>query len=329
LRPPPGGRKLPVVIRRRLLTTPPGADYSIRVLGDRRKLLRDFYHALLRGPWWVTIASISGVFLAANALFALGYVATGGIVHAAPGSFRDAFFFSVQTMGTIGYGALYPESPLANTLVVAECITGLTLTALATGLVFAKFSRSTARVAFTHEAVIAPMDGVPTLMFRLGNQRGNQIVDAQIRAVLVRTERTAEGVAFYRTLDLALTRGHAMSLSRSWSVMHRIDAHSPLAGRTPESFAAEETEIGVMVIGLDDITMQPVHAGYRYFARDVLWGARHADILSESADGNLVLDLAKFHDVVPSAPLPAFPYPRPDAPALPGAGRPIESQRRR
>jgi len=314
---------------RRLTTTPPGADYSIRVLGDRRKLLRDFYHALLRGPWWVTIAAISGVFLAANAVFALGYVVTGGVAHAAPGSFRDAFFFSVQTMGTIGYGALYPESPLANTLVVAEGITSLTLTALATGLIFAKFSRSTARVAFTHEAAIAPRDGVPTLMFRLGNQRGNQIVDAQIRAVLTRTERTAEGVSFYRMIDLPLSRGHALSLSRSWSVMHPIDAASPLAGRTPESFAAEETEIAIMVVGLDDITMQPVHASYRYFSRDVLWGARHADILSESPDGNLVLDLGKFHDVVSSAPIPGFPYPRPDTPALPPAGRAIESPRRR
>jgi inward rectifier potassium channel len=291
--------------------TPPGADYVIKVLGDRASPVRDFYHALLRRPWWVTIASISGCFLLVNAIFAAAFLAAGGIEHANPGSFLDAFFFSVQTMGTIGYGALYPASPLANVLVVAESIASLTLTALATGLVFAKFSRSTARLAFTREAVISLVDATPTLMFRLSNQRGNRIVDARITAVLVRKELTAEGATFYRMIDLRLSRERALSLSRSWSVMHPIDAASPLAGKTPEALAADETEIGVMVVGLDDTSMQPVHASHQYFARQVLWGARHADILSESSDGNMVIDLDKFHDVELTPPSDGFPYPRP------------------
>jgi inward rectifier potassium channel len=287
----------------------PGADYGIRVLGDRPAILRDFYHALLRLPWWVTIAAISVSFLAANAVFAGAYLCTGGIAHAGRWSFLDAFFFSVQTMGTIGYGAMFPESPLANTLVVAESITSLTLTALATGLVFAKFSRSTARLVFTRQAVISPMNGQPTLMFRLGNQRGNKIVDAQIRAVLVRKELTAEGGTFYRMLDIRLTRERALSLARSWSVMHPIAGDSPLVGRTPETLASEETEISVMVVGLDDTTMQPIHASHQYYAHQVLWGARHADILSEAADGNLDLDLAKFHDIEATPATADFPYP--------------------
>jgi inward rectifier potassium channel len=287
----------------------PGADYGIRVVGDRNAPLRDFYHALLRRPWWVTIAVISGSFLVANAVFAGAYLITGGIAHAARLSFLDAFFFSVQTMGTIGYGALYPESRLANVLVVAESITGLTITALATGLVFAKFSRSTARLAFTREAVISPVNGVPTLMFRLGNQRGNRIVDAQIRAVIIIKERTAEGRTFYPMIDLKLTRQRALSLSRSWSVMHIIDRTSPLYGKTPETLVSDEAEITVMVVGLDDITMQPIHASHIYFASQVLWGARHADILSESADGNLMLDLNKFQDTEPTQATPEFPYP--------------------
>jgi inward rectifier potassium channel len=289
----------------------PGADYGIRVLGDRRAPLRDFYHALLRRPWRHTIAAISAVFLSANALFALAYVATGGVAHATPRSFSDAFFFSVQTMGTIGYGSMYPESPAANMLVVVESITSLTLTALATGLVFAKFSRSTARVVFTREVVISTVDGVPTLALRLGNQRGNRIVDAQIRAVLVRKEVSAEGNVFYRMLDLRLSRQHALSLSRSWAVMHPIDASSPLYGKTPEAVAADETELSVMVVGLDETTMQPIHASHQYFARQILWGARHADILSEAPDGDLIMDLDKFHDTEPTAPSAPFPYPRP------------------
>ena len=296
--------------RRQLHLRPPGADYSIVIRGDKRSPLRDFYHSLLRRPWWVTVATISCAFLAANALFAGAYLATGGIVHAGSTSFPDAFFFSVQTMGTIGYGAMYPESPAANLLVVVESIASLLLTALSTGLVFAKFSRSTARIVFSNNAVIWPMNGVPTLMFRMGNLRGNQIVDAQIRVVMTRTERNPDGTAFYRMLDLKLTRERALSLSRSWSVLHPGGPDSPLAGHTPESLIAEEVEVQIMVVGLDDVTMQPVHAGHRYFANQILWGARHADVLSETPDGNLLLDLSKFHDTEPSVPTPDFPYPR-------------------
>ena len=286
-----------------------GADYEIRIVGDKRAPLRDFYHALLERPWWVTIAAISGAVLAANAFFAVVYLLVGGVAHAGAASFRDAFFFSVQTMGTVGYGAMFPESTAANLVVTAESITGLTLTALATGLVFAKFSRSTARLVFTEKATISPLNGVPTLSFRLGNQRGNQIVDAQIKVVLIRTEQTGEGRLFYRMLDLALTRQRALSLSRSWNVLHVIDRESPLHGETPASLAAKEIELQVQVIGLDDATMQMVHGGHRYFARDILWGQRLADVLSETPDGHLLLDLRKFHDVEPTAPTAEFPYP--------------------
>jgi len=287
----------------------PGADYVIRVIGIQPTPFSDFYHALLRYSWWVTIAAISVAFLAANVVFALLFLILGGIKNAAPGSFADAFFFSVQTMGTIGYGALYPGSTASNLLVVAEAITGLSLTALATGLVFAKFSLPTARLVFSRSAVIFPLNGVPTLAFRLGNQRANQIVDAKIRVVMVRTEKTAEGAAFYRLLDLKLTRDRALSLSRSWSVLHILDRDSPLFGATPEKLLAEEVELQVMVVGLDDTTMATIHASHRYFAPQIHFGASLADVLSEADDGNLVLDLRRFHEVRPTQPTPDFPYP--------------------
>jgi inward rectifier potassium channel len=297
------------VRRKPRLFRPPGADYQIRIVGDRSTPLRDFYHGLLRLPWSVTIAAIAGIFLAGNAVFALGFLITGGVANARPGSFADAFFFSAQTMGTIGYGAMYPQSTAANALVVAEAIVGLTLTALATGLVFSKFSRSTARVAFSREACIAPINGVPTLMFRMSNQRGNQIVDAQVRVVLSRTERTAEGTTFYRMYDLVLTRERIPSLSRSWTVFHTIVPGSPLHQLTPARAAEQGVELGATVVGLDDISMQTVHANHRYYGRSIAWGARHADVLSEDAAGDLVLDLNKFHDIEPTKPTPDFPFP--------------------
>jgi inward rectifier potassium channel len=295
--------------RRPVAFRAPGADYEIRVVGDRATPLRDFYHAMLQLPWWATIVAISAAFLVTNALFAVGYLVVGGVSHATPASFRDAFFFSVQTMGTIGYGAMFPESTAANVLVVAESIVSLLLTAVSTGLVFAKFSRPTAQFVFSRRAVIAPVNGVPTLMFRLGNQRGNQIVNAEITLVLVRTERTTEGETFYRMLDLKPSRARALSLSRSWNVLHPIDAQSPLTGETPASVAEKEVELQVMVIGTDDISMQTVHAAHRYFAKDIVWGARMADVLTETPDGHLQLDLTRFHDVEPTAPAPGFPYP--------------------
>ena len=141
------------------------------------------------------------------------------------------------------------------------------------------------------------MNGVPTLMFRISNERGNRIVDAQIRAVASRTETTLEGTQMYRLLDLKLVRDRTLSLQRSFSVMHVIDATSPLYGQDATSLVEQDFDIYVMLVGLDDVTMQIVHASHQYYPPQILWNSRHVDILSEKPDGSLVLDLTKFHDV--------------------------------
>ena len=270
---------------------------ATRILGGTRRPFSDLYHALLRAPWRWTFAAIAAGYLVANALFAVGYTITGGIT--GPGDYVHAFFFSVQTMGTIGYGVLEPESTPANVLVVFESIVSLILTAVATGLVFAKFSRPTARMLFSRNLVISPMDGVPTLAFRIGNMRGNTIVDAQIRLVLVRKELTAEGKVFYRMLDLPPTRDRAPSLSRAWVVLHTIDERSPLFGATAETLREWDAEIDVLVVGLDDTQMASVHAIHRYDYPDVKFGMRLGDMITEEG-GDFIIDLAKFHDVEPA-----------------------------
>lgn len=302
---------------KKIIMRPQGANYEIHVVGARPTPLRDFYHLILQRSWALTIALMAAVFLGVNTLFAVAYLGTGGVAHARPGSFFDAFAFSVQTMGTIGYGALYPESEAAHVLVVIECLVGLLLTALYTGLVFAKFSRPVARIVFSRRAAIAPMNGVPTLALRIGNERGNAIVDAQLRVCLARTERTEEGKGFFRMLDLKLARDRALSLSRSFTVLHPIDKDSPLFGMTPEQVGAAQVELQVLVLGLDDVTMQSVHASHQYFAEDIIFGARHADILTEQDDGSLLLDLRRFHDTEPAEPTPDFPYPSSSGPAAP------------
>lgn len=289
-----------------------GYESDIVVVGAASHPLRDAYLLVLRTPLSVVLAGIASTFLLVNVVFACLYVATGGVANAADGSFKDAFFFSVQTMGTIGYGAMYPQTTAANLLVVAESVVGIVLVALATGIVFARFSQSRGTVVFSDRACIAPMDGVPTLMIRVGNDRASAIFDAAIRVVLTRTERTAEGMTFYRMYDLSLARDRSPALMRSWTVLHRIDEASPLFGMTPETCLAQETELLVSLVGTDDTSLQPVHARVRYDAPDLVWGARPADILSELPDGRLTLDVRRFHDIVPTKPTSAFPYPTPE-----------------
>jgi len=282
--------------------------YEIRVVGGPPFDLRDLYHLLLRVPWWAALGFIVVAYLALNAAFALLYLLAGGVAQAAPGSFADAFFFSVQTMGTIGYGAMYPTTWLANALVVAESVTGLVVTALATGLVFARFSQTRARVTFSRRLALGPLDGVPSLMIRIGNERRGRIMSAGFRLTLARSVRTAEGVAIYRNVDLPLLRGRAPSLSRAWMVVHRLEPGSPLAGDTPRSLADGEAELTLEVSGVDEISGQPVHALRTWLARDVAWGTRFSDVISETADGNLLLDLGRFDDLTPTEPLRDFPY---------------------
>jgi len=282
--------------------------YEIRVVGGPPPGLRDLYHSLLRVSWWAALAVIVGAYLALNALFAVFYLALGGVANAAPGSFADAFFFSVQTMGTIGYGSMYPVTRLANGVVVAESVSGLLFTALATGLVFVRFSQSRARVVFSSRVAMGPMDGTPTLMIRVGNARIDRIVGASFRLTLVRSTRTKEGVAVYRNEDLPLVRERADALARSWMVIHRVAPGSPLLGETPESLAASDAELTLSVTGTDETSMQPAHAQHTWLHRSIVWGARLADVLSETPEGDMLLDLRRFHEVVPTEPTPEFPY---------------------
>ena len=283
---------------------------EVEIVGTTPHPFRDLYHALLRLSWAYTLALIGIVYLAINAVFAVAYLFFGGIAGARQGSFVDAFFFSVQTMGTIGYGAMHPHSIGANAIVVLQSVVGLVITALATGLVFAKFSLNPSQVVFTRDVTISLWDGVPTLSFRLGNDRGSTIVDAQIRLALIRTEVTKEGITFYRMIDLQLARERSPAVARSWTVMHPITETSPLHGTDPAALAKLEAELVATVVGVDDTSLQPVHARQRWEHRSIRWGARHVDILSELADGRIRLDISRFHDIVETEPTPEFPYPR-------------------
>lgn len=293
--------------RERRQRTDDGQEIILRGAAPSR--LGDLYHGFLRAPWHVALGAVVGGFVLINALFAAAYLAAGGVAGARPGSLFDAYAFSVETMATIGYGEMHPTSALAHLLVIVEAIVGLLVTALVTGLAFAKFSQPRARIVFSDRLALGPMNGVPTLSFRVGNERGNNILEATVRVVLVRSEPLAEGGVFYRMYDLPLARERSPALSRSWNAMHAVVPGSLLYGCTPDDLRRDEVELIVTVVGTDDTSLQPVHARKRYVDSDIVWGARLADVLTIQDDGAFVLDLERFHHVLPTAPTEGFPYP--------------------
>lgn len=261
---------------------------------------RDPYHLLLTIPWPGFLGLIALFYLTTNALFALAYLAGGDcIANARPGSFLDAFFFSVQTLASIGYGAMFPKTTYANIIVTIEAMMGLVGIAVLTGLAFARFSRPTARVIFSRVAVIAPHNRVPTLMFRAANKRRNQILEAQLRVYLMRDEVTTEGQFIRRFHELNLLRNQTPSFTLSWTAMHPIDELSPLYGMTPESLVATKTSIVVSLSGIDETVAQVLHARQTYAAHEILWNNQFVDIFYHTSDGHRYIDYNYFHDVVP------------------------------
>lgn len=276
------------------------ADQIVR-LGLQDSVTNDLYHRALMVKWRLFLLAAAVIYIGINLVFAVLYSLQPGSISNA-GGFADAFFFSVQTIATIGYGAMAPATIYANLLVTAETLVGLSLLAIATGLVFARFSRPTARVLFSRHAVVRPRNGTPTLMFRMANQRRNQILQAEVAITLVRDEITAEGEAMRRFYDLHLARAHSPVFVMSFTVMHEIDATSPLHGATAESLAAQEAELVVSMIGIDETVAQPVHARWSYRAEDIRWNERLVDVLGYLEDGRRALDFARFHDTEPDEP---------------------------
>jgi inward rectifier potassium channel len=269
---------------------------EVELVGVPRHIGRDLYHFLLRVPWSVDLLLLSATFVGANLLFGLIYYWSGG-VHGAQ-TYWDAFFYSVETMGTIGYGEMYPTTSLAHTVVTVEALTEIFLIAVTTGLVFAKFSIPRARVQFAAHPVIGIYDGALTLQMRIGNERDSRLIEATVRVVAFRTEHTKEGIKVYRMHDVELERDRSPALLRSWTVMHKITEGSLFHGGTPESIKRDEIELIVTLTGTDELSAQRLWAQTRYVDKDIVWGARYADVLSELPDGRLRIDMSRFHETV-------------------------------
>jgi inward rectifier potassium channel len=288
---------------------------TIEIIGARSPGLRDFYHYMVGASWGRSLAILAGCFLAVNALFALIYMLTGGINNAAEGSFADAFFFSVQTLGTIGYGAMYPVSLAANLVVTVETMLGLMGLAITTGLVFAKFSRPTARIMFSKVALIATRDGVRTLMFRVANERSNSVVEATVKVSLLRSEVTREGESVRKMYEVPLVRNTSPAFILSWTVLHPVVPGSVLHGLTQEEMVKQDVQLFVSLTGLDETTSQTIHARHTYQVSDLVWDARFVDVITMHPDGRRVVDYGRFHETLPVDPPAAEAAPAPDVKA--------------
>ena len=297
---PPGPsptRQLPPQMRS-LARLPRGQRMAI-VKGQDKGRFMDFYHQVLTVSWPWFFVELAAAFIAVNLAFAFLYVLDrGGIANARPGSFADAFFFSVQTLGTLGYGVMAPKTLYTNLLVTVESFSGILTIALFTGIIFARFSRPFARVIFSNVAVVAPFDGVPTLMFRAANQRGEAILDAGIIVTLARQHTTVEGVTMRRFQELKLLRSNTALFALSWTVMHPIDQDSPLYGLSPEDMLDRDMEIVVMLNGLDEIVADRIYARHAYWADEIVWNRRFVDVISATPNGRRVVDLTRFHDTI-------------------------------
>ena len=270
---------------------------DIFVIGAERRGLTDLYHQVLTMPPWGLPVLLAAAYLLANVVFAGLYLVTGGVQGMRPGSFADAFFFSVQTLSTIGYGGMTPTGFAANLVVTVEAFFGLGLVAVTTGLIFARFSRATARVVFSRVAVITNFEGVPTLMFRAANQRGNQILEAEVMLNLLRQTRTSEGHVFRRFQELKVERARTPMFALTWTVLHTIDESSPLYGATREDLLEWQAEIVIVLSGADDIFAQRIHARHSYMPDEILWNQKFEDVLHIDDQGNRVIDYGRLHDV--------------------------------
>lgn len=282
---------------------------------------REPYRFMLAIPWPGFLLAIAASYLLLNLAFTLLYAldlgGIGGVPAGQQATLLDAFFFSVQTLGSIGYGMLHPSSLWVNLVVTVEAFFGLLFIAVTTGLAFARFSRSRARLQFSRLATIEPWQEVPTLTFRVASVRQNSLVDGRIKASLVIDEPCPEGRTMRRIVPLPLVRDQSITLQLMWTVMHRINADSPLHGLGQEELERRHGEILVAFQGIDEILLAPVHFRCSYGVGDLRFGERFRDMVRMDGPDSLCLDFSRFDETEPlDLPLdpPLNPPLRPGAP---------------
>ncbi|TGE15254.1 ion channel [Hymenobacter elongatus] len=275
-------------------------DGSFNVLRrSSRSHVHDLYQELITLSWGPFMALLMGVLTLVNVLFAGGYLllgldnlsGTAALSHIPP--FLQAFFFSVQTFTTVGYGSISPNSIGTGVLASVEALTGLLMAALATGLLYGRFSRPRAGILFSHTALMSRRaDGTRNLQFRVANRHRSTLVDLRARVLLQFTD--ANGNRSYQ--DLPLERESVYFFPLNWTIVHDITPESPLHNLTAADLAAREAEILILLKGYDDTFAQDVHSRNSYRFDELEWDRRYVRAYDIREDGILVLDLDRLHE---------------------------------
>jgi len=273
---------------------------SIERRGIARHGLRDLYYNLMTLELPALLGLMVSYFLAVNLAFAAIYCAFGGLGGGGGhGRFGDAFFFSVQTFSTTGYGTVYPVSLAANLISSSEILLGQMNIALVTGVLFARLSRPRPRVLFSKVVVVREIRGVPTVMFRVANERRSEISEAHISVVVTMDEDDGDGGRMRRFLRLKLEREETPVFALSWLVVHKILPDSPLYGKNRAALAESGNVMVCSLTGTDEALGATVSARHVYGAEDVRFNHRFVDVIDHNADGDMSIDYRRFHDTVP------------------------------
>ena len=276
--------------------------FEMRKRGVARFDWHDPYHFALSLTWPQFALLFLCLYLGINLLFAVLYMLVpGAIANARPGNFGDAFFFSMETLATVGYGAMSPATLYGHLIAAAEIIVGVAFSAIMTGLTFVRFSRARSKMLYAERPVVAAFNGRPTLMLRIANGRAGMLVEAKAELAALIREQTQEGQMFRRIHDLKLVRGRLHMFPLTWTLMHEIDQKSPLHGIGPERLAGMDFRLFVAVKARDYVLAADVYDARTYTAADIAFGMRYADAVSIDAQGRTVADLGRLSLIEPDA----------------------------
>ncbi|HWE45683.1 MAG TPA: ion channel [Caulobacteraceae bacterium] len=268
--------------------------FELRKSGVGRYDLKDPYHILVTATWRAFLLGMVGAYVLINIVFALLYLAEPGSVANLPhGSFLHAFFFSVETLATVGYGVMAPATIYGHAVASTEIICGMAFTAIATGLIFVRFSRPRARILYADSAVITVRNGVPTLMVRIANGRMTVLTNARAQLSALMREVTLEGAVYRRPRDLVLDRPHLPIFALTWTLMHPIDEASPLYGFDEETMNSESVRLFLSVHAHDTALNADVQDMKDFGPEKVLFNTRYQDAVSFDDQGRTFADLTR------------------------------------
>ena len=275
-------------------------SYEFKKKGVSRFDLRDPYHLAITLTWPQFLVSLLVLYLSTNVVFAIFFwLVPGSVGHARPGSFLDAFFFSIETLATVGYGEMYPATLYGHLIASTEIVCGLAFTAILTGLTFVRFSRPRAKLIFAANPVMAMHDNRPTLMIRIGNGRAAVLVEATARLNILLSEVGVDGQALHRAQELRLERAHLPIFPLFWTLMHVLDERSPLYGFDAKRAIEANPQFFVTIEARDPMLAATVYDLRNYSASEIRFGMRYSDALTTERDGTPVLDLTRIGALEP------------------------------